>query len=180
MMWRTKNIFAGIVNGSFPVEARFTKNLPRWKTFERWADSIWSKLLWIVLYATFFLLFANSYWWFLIMPVVILMGPVHGALINWFAHKYGYRNFKLKNTSHNLISVDIFMLGESYHNNHHKRPSSINFGNRWHEIDPIYPIILLLQKLGIVKVAKPSYKIVRNEDAITPSPLRYYIGTHHH
>lgn len=164
MMWRTKNIFAGIVKGTFPVEKRFTKNLPSWKGFDKWANSIWSKLLWVALYTVFFLLFANSFWWFLLMPVVILMGPFHGVLINWFAHKYGYRNFSLKNTSQNLISIDFLMLGESYHNNHHKHPASINFGSRWHELDPIYPVILFLKWLGVVKIVKPVYTIVRSED----------------
>jgi len=97
------------------------------------------------------------------MPFIVLMGPFHGVLINWFAHKYGYKNFVLKNTSQNLISVDIFMLGESYHNNHHKHPSSINFGSRWHEIDPIYPVILLFKWLGIIQVAAPSYTIEKKE-----------------
>jgi stearoyl-CoA desaturase (delta-9 desaturase) len=55
----------------------------------------------------------------------------------------------------NLFRVDVFMLGESYHNNHHKNPASINFGRRWHEIDPIYPVILLLKHLRIIKIIKP-------------------------
>ena len=47
--------------------------------------------------------------------------------------------------------VDVLMLGESYHNDHHHNPSSINFGVRWFEIDPVYYVILLFEKLGIVK-----------------------------
>lgn len=155
MMWRTKNIYSGIVNGAIPVEERFTKNLPEWVGFDKWANSMVSKVLWVALYLAFFILFASSFWWFLLLPIVILMGPFHGAIINWFAHKVGYINFKLRNTSHNLLFVDFLMLGESYHNNHHKRPSAINFGKRWHEIDPIYPIILLMKWLGIVKFTKP-------------------------
>lgn len=163
MMWRTKKIFSDIVKGTMPVEKRFKKNLPQWKGFEKWANSVWSKLLWVALYILFFIVFANSLWWYLLMPFIVLMGPFHGVLINWFAHKYGYKNFVLKNTSQNLISVDIFMLGESYHNNHHKHPSSINFGSRWHEIDPIYPVILLFKWLGIIQVAAPSYTIEKKE-----------------
>ncbi|HKB44918.1 MAG TPA: hypothetical protein VKC90_11030, partial [Chitinophagaceae bacterium] len=62
--------------------------------------------------------------------------------------------FRLKNTSQNLFSVDILMLGESYHNNHHKRPSAINFGKRWHELDPVYPVIRFLAWLRIIKISK--------------------------
>jgi fatty-acid desaturase len=44
------------------------------------------------------------------------------------------------------------MLGESYHNDHHEHPSKANFGERWFEIDPVYYIILLLNKLHIVRL----------------------------
>ena len=155
MMWRTKNIYAGIVKGAIVLEDRFTKNLPQWTGFDKWANSVTSKVLWALAYTVFFIFFAPSPWLYILLPVLILMGPFHGAIINWFAHKYGYINFKLKNTSHNLLFIDVFMLGESYHNNHHKHPSALNFGNRWHELDPVYPIILLLKWLKIIKVVKP-------------------------
>jgi stearoyl-CoA desaturase (delta-9 desaturase) len=91
---------------------------------------------------------------YLLLPVLLTLGAFHGALINWFAHKYGYINFRLKNTSRNLLFIDVLMLGESYHNNHHKRPSAVNFGKRWHEIDPVYPIIRLLAWMRIIRLPK--------------------------
>lgn len=154
MMWRTKNIYASILNGKMAVEERFMKNLPEWTRFDKWANSKTSKVIWAVVYSLVFVCFASSPWMYVLLPVVILMGPFHGAIINWFAHKYGYVNFRLKNTSHNLISVDVLMLGESYHNNHHKHPTSVNFGRRWHEIDPIYPAILLLNWLKVIRIDK--------------------------
>ena len=154
MMWRTRNIYQDIYKGRTAVEERFTKNVPDWPAFDRWAGSGLSRLLWVAAYITFFIFFATSPWLYLLLPVVITMGAVHGAIINWFAHKYGYSNFKLTNTAENLFKLDVFMLGESYHNNHHKRPSAINFGVRWHEIDPVYPIILLFNKMGIIRVPK--------------------------
>ena len=155
MMWRTKKIYTEIVKEKVTIESRFQKNLPEWRTFERWANSNLSRLLWVLAYFAFFFIFSTSAWWFLLFPLVIIMGPLHGAIINWFAHKYGYTNFKVNNTSQNLFSVDILMLGESYHNNHHKYPSSVNFGRRWHELDPIYPVILLLNWLKIIEIQKP-------------------------
>jgi stearoyl-CoA desaturase (delta-9 desaturase) len=155
MMWRTKKIYTEIVKEKVAIESRFQKNLPEWKTFERWANSNFSRLLWVLAYFAFFFIFSTSAWWFLLFPLVIIMGPLHGAIINWFAHKYGYTNFKVNNTSQNLFSVDILMLGESYHNNHHKYPSSVNFGRKWHELDPIYPVILLLNWLKIIEIQKP-------------------------
>ena len=30
---------------------------------------------------------------YLLLPVHFVMGPIHGAIVNWCGHKYGYRNF---------------------------------------------------------------------------------------
>jgi len=155
MMLRTHKIYSGIFKGTLEVEERFTKNLPEWPAFEKWAHSSFSRLLWLAFYIFLFVFFASTPWLFLLLPIVFVMGPVHGVIINWFAHKYGYTNFRLKNTSQNLFSIDILMLGESYHNNHHKRPSSINFGKRWHELDPVYLVIRLLAWLRIIRIVKP-------------------------
>ena len=84
---------------------------------------------------------------------MFLMSPIRGAIINWFAHKYGYRNFEVGDTSRNFLPVDFLMMGESYHNNHHKNGSRANFGGiRWHEIDPTYQVIRLLDKLKVIKL----------------------------
>ena len=163
MMLRTRRIYNDILKGRVEVEEKFTKNLPEWSAFDKWGNSTLSRLLWTIAYLLFFIAFAPSAWWYILLPVIIIMGAFHGAIINWFAHKFGYRNFKLKNTSENLFSVDILMLGESYHNNHHKRPSAINFGVRWHEIDPVYPVILLFNWLHIIRIPKLAPIQVDNE-----------------
>ncbi|MDF9799524.1 fatty-acid desaturase [Catalinimonas alkaloidigena] len=99
--------------------------------------------------------FATVWWLWLLLPIQFLMSPVHGAIINWFAHKYGYVNFKVSDTSKNFLPVDFLMMGESYHNNHHKHGSRANFGGfRWHEIDPTYLVILLLDKTGVIHLNK--------------------------
>jgi len=155
MMLRTRNIYTGIFKGALEIEPRFLKNVPEWPAFDRWANSTVSRVLWALIYLALFVAFATSPWVYLLLPVVLGMGAFHGAIINWFAHKYGYKNFKLKNTSENLFRVDVLMLGESYHNNHHKYPSSINFGVRWHELDPVYYVIKFLAWLKIIKITAP-------------------------
>ncbi|MBC8173588.1 MAG: acyl-CoA desaturase, partial [Chitinophagales bacterium] len=50
--------------------------------------------------------------------------------------------------------VDILMMGESYHNNHHKLLSRPNFGVRWFEIDPTYPVIKFLSWIHVIKLNK--------------------------
>jgi stearoyl-CoA desaturase (Delta-9 desaturase) len=155
MMWRTKKIYTDIFHGRVAVDEKYTHNLPVWEAFDKFANSTLSRAVWVAAYIAFFVAFDAPVWsYLLLLPVIIGMGAFHGAIINWFAHKFGYRNFILKNTSENLFFIDILMLGESYHNNHHKRPSAINFGVRWHEIDPVYPIILLLHKLRVIRVPR--------------------------
>lgn len=154
MMWKTYKVYAGIYNETIPVDPKFSKNVPDWRSFDKFAGSNIVRLGWIAVYVAIYAAYASSPWLWLLLPVQILMSPVHGAIVNWFAHKFGYENFEMRNTAENLLMVDFLMLGESYHNNHHKHPSSVNFGYRWHEIDPVYYIIRLFNKLGVIKVPK--------------------------
>ncbi|RYG41289.1 MAG: acyl-CoA desaturase [Chitinophagaceae bacterium] len=156
MMLKTHRVYSDIFTGKTVVEDRFTKNVPTWRSFDSFAHSTAARLVWVAAYLAFFYFFATSWWWYLLLPFVFSMGVVHGAIINWYAHKFGYINYKVKNTSMNLLHIDILMMGESYHNNHHKYPGHVNFGKRWHELDPTYPIILLLKWLRIIRFAKPA------------------------
>ena len=160
MMLRTNKVYMGIYNGTLQVDYKFRKNTPDWPAFDKWALTWKSSVLWSLIYISYYLFFATAWWMYLLIPVHILMGPVHGTIINWFAHKYGYTNFNVNNTSKNLLPLDFLMLGESYHNNHHKFPSRINFGGiRWHELDPVYPVISLLNWLGVLKIKDRSLKL---------------------
>lgn len=158
MMWRVRGISSGIYKRKTEVESRFLKNLPDWRLLDKLAHSGWSRLGWVVVYVLFYLQFAPSAWFFLLIPLHIVMLPLHGVIINWFAHKYGSINFKLKNTSTNLFKVDLLMMGEAYHNNHHKNPSNTNFGFRWHEIDPTYAIMRFLNLIRVIRIHKLAVK----------------------
>ena len=153
MMWGTKNIYSAIASGRAKIEQKFTKGVPNWKFFDVAARSWPSRLFWGVLYTIFYMNFAENWWMFLLIPIHFFMGPVHGVVINWFAHKWGYVNFKVKDTSKNLLPFDFLMLGESYHNNHHKHDRRANFGGcRWHEIDPTYLIIKVLNFFRVIRL----------------------------
>ncbi|MFL5810708.1 MAG: acyl-CoA desaturase [Flavisolibacter sp.] len=154
MMLRTSVTYVNIMKGRMHVEDRFTKNVPKWGWFDRWGNTWTSRMLWTAFYVWFYMTFAPSEWWYLLIPVHIAMGPVHGVIINWFAHKYGSVNFETDNTSRNLFKVDLLMMGEAYHNNHHKFPSRTNFAIKKGEFDPTYPLILLLKKCRVIKVVK--------------------------
>ena len=163
LMNQTRKKYADIYNRKVVVEEKFLKNLPDWKAFDRIAHPWFTRLLWIVAYVAFYIYFATAPWQYIFLPLTILIGPVHGGIIIWFAHKYGHTNFAMNNTSKNLFYIDVLMLGEAYHNNHHKFPSSINFGVKRNEIDPIYFIILLFNRLGIIRLNKAERRIIESE-----------------
>jgi stearoyl-CoA desaturase (Delta-9 desaturase) len=156
MMWKTKTIYSGIANHKITIEPRFTEGVPQWEAFDKIARSWPSRVFWGALYIAMYVQFAGTTWWlWLLLPIQFLLSPIHGAIINWFAHKYGYRNFTVGDTSKNFLPVDFLMMGESYHNNHHKNGGRANFGGiRWHEIDPTYLVIVLLDKMNIITLAR--------------------------
>jgi len=155
MMWKTKTIYHALANGEMKVEKRFTEGVPQWTAFDKFARSWQSRVIWGLLYVAFYWQFATAWYLWLLLPIHFLMSPIHGAIINWFAHKYGYRNFEVGDTSRNFLPVDFLMMGESYHNNHHKNGSRANFGGiRWHELDPTYLVILILDKLRVIRIAR--------------------------
>lgn len=155
MMWKTKNIYQDINNDLIAVDERFKQNVPQWKSFDSFAGSRFSRLMWISLYILFFAFFVTAWWQWLLLPLTFMMAPVHGVIINWFGHIYGYVNYTMKNTSKNLLPFDFLMMGEGYHNNHHKYADRANFGVRWFEIDITYLFIVLFNYLGIIKL-KPT------------------------
>src|SRR5205823_14076711 len=56
-------------------------------------------IFWGTLYFAFYWRFAPSAWLFLLLPVHFLMGVIHGAIVNWCGHRYGYRNFSIRDRS---------------------------------------------------------------------------------
>tara|TARA_B100000508_G_scaffold98015_2_gene76889 strand:+ start:15360 stop:16142 length:783 start_codon:yes stop_codon:yes gene_type:complete len=163
MMWKTKVYYSAIANDKIEVEERFIKGVPRWDFFDKFGRSWVSRLMWATIYIYIFYVFVPEGMWYLwlLLPLMLFMAPIHGAIINWGAHVWGYTNFKVNDTSKNLMPFDFLMWGESYHNNHHKLGGSANFGGqRWHEIDPLYIVMLFFHAIGFIRLKKvePLYK----------------------
>jgi stearoyl-CoA desaturase (delta-9 desaturase) len=156
MMWKTKAIYNGILHKTSEVEARFTANIPQWALVEKMGDSWISRLAWGTAYSIFYIYFvpSNAWYLFLLLPIHFLMGPVHGAIVNWSGHKYGYQNFDNKDKSKNSLVLDLLMMGELFQNNHHKLPARLNFAVKWFEFDPSYPVIKMLSWFRIIKINK--------------------------
>lgn len=158
MMVKTKHFYQNLINGK-PEEKKFTQNIPAWPQFERFANLWIPRLFWGIGYTTFYVFFATSSWMYLLLPLHYLMGPIHGAIVNWCGHKYGYVNYKdTHDHSRNTLPFDFLTLGELFQNNHHRFPSRSNFATKSFEVDPTYPIVRLLHWLGIIDLNKTVHK----------------------
>ena len=82
----------------------------------------------------------------------IVVYVLANASINSVCHMLGYRNFDNKAT--NVQSIALFTAGEGLHNNHHQYPSSPLFALRKREIDPSWPVIRMLERLGLATVKR--------------------------
>lgn len=78
---------------------------------------------------------------------VLCIALLQDNLVNAMCHKFGYRNFDIKDGSTNFWPLGYFGWGQGWHNNHHAFPADFNFGKRWWEFDPCV-IFLPLLKLG--------------------------------
>lgn len=162
MMWYTKKIYYGLCTGTFKTEEKFYKNYPQWDALDRFGDTWFSRIGWGVLYVLFYIYFvpAGGAWWLLyfLLPIHFLMGPVHGAIVNWAGHKYGYRNWNEDDDSKNTFVFDFLTCGELFQNNHHHFGARPNFANKWWEFDPTYPVIKLLNAVGAIKLSYSTAK----------------------
>ncbi len=161
MMWVTRQNYFNIFIGKTPVEDKFKKNLPDWPAFEKLVHNFYVRFAFGLMYLAFYIVFATAWWQFLFLPLTLSMGALQGIAVNWWAHRFGYENFRMNNTSKNILPVDFIFWGEAYHNNHHRFPGRANNAIRWFEIDPGYWSMRGLARLGIIRMApqlaKPTY-----------------------
>ena len=156
MMWQTKNIYNDVLNRRVTPEDRFEGNYPLWEKLENFGDTYWSRVGWGLVYIAIYVAFVPADMWYLylLLPIHFLMGPIHGAIVNWSGHKYGYQNFDNNDKSKNSLFFDFLTGGELFQNNHHKLPNRPNFAVRKWEIDPTYPVMWALDKVGIIRLKK--------------------------
>lgn len=165
MMLKTKKRYDAYAYNREQPEARFLGGYPEWPLIERLGQSWVMRGFWVVLYTAFYFAFATSPWQFLLLPIHFIMGPVHGAIVNWCGHKYGYRNFDNGDHSKNTLPFDFVTMGELFQNNHHKFGMSPNFAARRFELDPTWQVMRVLAWLKIITIATP-------QRAVYPEPER--------
>jgi stearoyl-CoA desaturase (delta-9 desaturase) len=70
--------------------------------------------------------------------------------VNSIGHRFGTRPFETNDDSRNNAFVALIMMGEGFHNNHHRFPNSARFSFEPGQIDAGYWTLKVLEKLGLV------------------------------
>ena len=99
--------------------------------------------------AIFLLLFGWG-WGFAAWLTHVVAFVALSGMVNGLGHAVGYRNYQ--NSATNLRWLAWLTGGEGLHNNHHEYPSAARFSTRSREFDPAWPVIRLLESLGLAKV----------------------------
>jgi len=157
MMWRTKHEYDNYAYKRVPAPAGFDRDIPSWGVLDNLGQNWFFRIAFGSLYAFFYMYFVpeGQWGWYLLLPLHWLMGPLHGAIVNWCGHMYGYVTYKNNgDNSRNTLPVDILTWGELYQNNHHANPTSLNLAKRWFEIDLAYQVIRVLLFFRIIKKAE--------------------------
>lgn len=153
MMIHTYKIFEGFHSGKNLPDPQFTKEyIPVWKSLDKIGNHIFTRLLFAFAYIAIYIIFAPNLWWFLLLPVHFFMGPIQGAIVNWFGHKMGYVNYNNGDQSKNTSPWGIFLLGELFQNNHHYKKSDPDFSKKWYEFDGTYFIMTVLHSCKIIQL----------------------------
>ena len=135
----------------FTEGKRSDSTVPRWEIMEKIAESLITRAAFILIYFLFYYHFSTANWQYIFLPIHIMMGPIHGFIVNWFGHKSGYRNFdSLNDNSKNTLPLDFLMMGELYQNNHHYKPNNINFAVKWYEYDFGFLATRFLKRMKII------------------------------
>lgn len=154
MMLATRHRYDAYAYHLEDPDPRFDGGYPQWPLIDKLGQSWIGRLTWVGLYTAYYVYFATEWWMWLLLPIHFVMGPVHGAIVNWCGHRYGYQNYDNRDDSKNTLIADIVTLGELFQNNHHKFGMSPNFAVRRFEIDPCYQVMRVFAALGIIDLGK--------------------------
>lgn len=153
MMLSTKQKYDDFAYERVEPEPRFKGGYPEWRALDAIGQSWMMRVVWMAAYTLFYVKFATAPWMYALLPFHFLMGPVHGAIVNWGGHMYGYKNFDNGDDSKNTLIFDFLTGGELFQNNHHKFGMSPKFSARWFEVDTTYYVMRVLSALHIIDMA---------------------------
>ena len=141
--------FFKITERENPVGIKYAFDLMK-KPNHLWFHKNTLRVLWLVpiAVALFDWKLALSAFW-----LTTMIGSIQDNLVNVFGHSkgvVGYRNFDTKDNSQNNPILGYLTWGQCWHNNHHHKASSYDFGSgisgKWWEFDPCRIFLPLLGK----------------------------------
>jgi stearoyl-CoA desaturase (Delta-9 desaturase) len=173
MMLHTARRYADHLERRVPEEPRFLGGYPEWPAVDRLFSRWPTRIAFGALYTLFYRRFATRRWHWALLPLHFVMGPVHGAIVNWCGHRYGYRNFKNRDQSRNTLPMDVVCMGELFQNNHHARPASPDFAARRFELDPTWQLMRGLARLKLIHIQNPpgGDRTARLSVTASPAPM---------
>src|SRR5579859_2469049 len=74
MMVQTKNMYVAYATHKVEPEEAFRGDYPEWPALDKIADMWIVRLLFAASYIAFYVAFAPSYWWFLLLPIHFIIG----------------------------------------------------------------------------------------------------------
>jgi stearoyl-CoA desaturase (delta-9 desaturase) len=89
---------------------------------------------------------------------------IHGAsAVNYFCHNGALRPYATGDHSSNRPVLGVMLLGEGWHNNHHRCPGVVRSGFEWHEPDLLYWMFRALGVTGVIWGLREPTENVRRE-----------------
>lgn len=85
--------------------------------------------------------------WGFVIPTIALYHSTFA--VNSLAHRFGRRRYQTADASRNNWVIAALVLGEGWHNNHHRFPNSARHGIGRFELDPTWWAIRALAALGL-------------------------------
>src|SRR5215468_7362541 len=84
MMVQTKRRYDAYAYRRQEPEARFLGGYPEWKLIDETLGQSWTmRVLWGALISIPYFVFATQPWQWALLPLQWVMGPIHGAIVNW-------------------------------------------------------------------------------------------------
>lgn len=156
-----RGIFKAQLDSFVKVQEGLLRDDPHYTVHGRDLELSWMLRsgLWfgpVVVHAVTALAVALTFGWWL--GIALFAGTmshvVQGAIINYFGHAHGGRNFEIPDNSRNHHGAAWLVLGEGFQNNHHRYPTSARFSYQPAEIDMGYGVCRVLQFFRVLHIVQ--------------------------
>lgn len=121
--------------------------------FAKYPELVWLDRLWLIPgLAMAALCFAIGGWSGVVIGYCMCVAFIFQVTfaVNSIGHLYGQQRFETGEGSRNNFVLGYLAMGDGWHNNHHRAPTSARHGFAWYELDMSYLTIQIMRRLGIV------------------------------